>query len=79
MANGTIILNQQHAIQLFDDLASIEQTIGEIRRSLAKFLPAAYGSHTWWEKSDAQALKSIQNGQGKKFSSVVGTIQYLHS
>lgn len=79
MSNGAIVINQQQAKSLIGDLMELEAGINKMKTSLANYLPAPYGSSLWWKKSDAEAIKSIKSGNGKKFSSLDEALEYLHS
>lgn len=79
MSNGTIVISQQQAGEFLDVLDSLEKSLAKLRATLQMYLPSRYGSDSWWEKSDAEAIDSIKTGRGKRYSSVKQALNYLNS
>lgn len=79
MSNGTIVINRHQAGEFLDILDSLEKSLAKLRAALQIYLPSRYGSNSWWEKSDAEAIDSIKAGRGKHFATPKEAINYLDS
>ena len=65
------------AEDLFGEILVLEKTLARLKEKILSVLPAKYGSDAWWERSDKEAIKSIEQGRGVKFDNLKEAIKYL--
>jgi hypothetical protein len=72
-------INTKTAESLYRQIQVMGLILEDLRKKVAKLLPAGYGSDLWWEKSDEEAIASIKAGRGKKFKTYEDAVKYLSS
>jgi hypothetical protein len=76
MAN-TVVLSQSAYKEIITRLSRLEKILSSLLEKLEKEPP--YGSDEWWEWSDKKALKDIEEGNYKTFSSAKELKKYLEN
>lgn len=80
MANLQVeTIDTKTAESLYRQIQAMSMILEDLRKKVAKLLPAKYGSDLWWEKSDEEAIVSIKEGRGKKFKTYEDAVKYLTS
>jgi hypothetical protein len=80
MANSQVkTIDIKTAESLYRQIRVMAMILEDLRKKVAKLLPAKYGSELWWEKSDEEAITSIKAGRGKKFKTYEDAVKYLTS
>ncbi len=45
------------------EIISLEKALARLKEKFLKLMPVKYGSDTWWDKMDREALAQINNGE----------------